>query len=153
MLVSLGGLALGYYAYRGFDSAAAQDPAKRVTGAWYWNLLQNRYKIDQFYDLVFVKTGHWLSDVLTYRWIDKKVIDGFIEGVAKGTMNVGAAVRRWIDVRVVNWLADHIGIGVRASSRELRQVQTGRIQQYMLLAVLLVVIVGAVFYVVLRILG
>ena len=64
-------------------------------------------------------------------------------------MNVGAAVRRWIDVRVVNWLGDHIGIGVRATSRELRQVQTGRIQQYMLLAVLLVVIVGAVFYFVL----
>ena len=35
---------------------------------------------------------------------------------------------------------------MRGAGGELRQVQTGRIQQYMLLAVLLVVVVGAVFF-------
>jgi NADH-quinone oxidoreductase subunit L len=155
VLVSLGGLALGYYAYRGFASADAPDPAKRVTGGWYWNLLQNRYKIDQFYDWAFVKTSHWISEVFTYQWLDKKVIDGIIEGVVKGAWNLGGIVRRWIDIQVINWLADHLGVGVRATSRELRQVQTGRIQQYMLLAVLLVAVVGAVavFFVVLRFIG
>jgi NADH-quinone oxidoreductase subunit L len=147
VLVSLGGLALGYYAYRGFNSVEAQDPAKRVTGGWYWNLLQNRYRIDALYDQAFVRTGHWVSDVLTYRWIDKKVIDGFIEVVAKWTWNLGAAVRRWIDVAVVNWAGDRLGTGLRAGSREMRQVQTGRIQQYMLLAVLAVAVVGAIFFV------
>ena len=49
VLVSLGGLALGYLTYRGFSSAEAKDPAQRVTGAWYWNVLQNRYGMDEFY--------------------------------------------------------------------------------------------------------
>jgi NADH-quinone oxidoreductase subunit L len=153
VLVSLGGLALGYYAYRGFATVDTQDPAKQVTGSWYWNLLQNRYKIDPFYDWAFVRTSHWISEVFTYQWIDKKVIDGIIEGVAKGAWGLGGIIRKWIDLKVINWLGDHLGIGVRATGSEMRQVQNGRIQQYMLLAVVLVAVVGAVFFVVLRFIG
>jgi NADH-quinone oxidoreductase subunit L len=146
VLVSLGGLALGYYTYRGFVSAEAKDPTQRVTGGWLWNTLQNRYYIDQFYNKAFIIPSRWMSEVFTYLWVDKKVIDGIIEGVAKGVLATGRAVRRWIDLQVVNWTGDRIGEGVRGAGSELRQVQTGRIQQYMLLAVLLVVVVGAVFF-------
>jgi len=95
--------------------------------------------------VAFVKTGHWVSDVFTYQWIDKKAIDWFIEGFAKTVWNLGGIIRRWIDVQVINWLADHLGISLRAGSRELRHVQTGRVQQYLLLTVLLAFVVGAVF--------
>lgn len=144
VLVSLGGLALGYYTYRGYTSREAPDPTRRVTGGWYWNLLQNRYKVDQLYDVAFVKTGHWVSDVMTNK-IDKDGIDKFIEFVAKGVWNLGGIIRHWFDVKVVNWLADHLGIGLRAGSRELRHMQTGRVQQYLLLTVLVAFVVGAVF--------
>jgi hypothetical protein len=59
---------------------------------------------------------------------------------------IGAAIRRWIDILVVNGLGDLSGKTVRGMGLELREVQTGRIQQYMLLAVLLLVIVSAVFF-------
>ncbi len=146
LFVSLGGITLGYFTYRSFGSTTAQDPAEKVTGAGYWNLLQDRYRIDQFYNWAFVRTSQWLSAVFTYQWIDKKVIDGIIEGVAKGIWALGAAIRRWIDLRVINWLGDEVGISVRGAGGELRQVQTGRIQQYMLMAVLLVLVVGAVYF-------
>ena len=146
VLVSLGGLALGYLTYRGFSSVEAKDPAQRVTGSWYWNVLQNRYGLDAFYQRAFITPSRWVSEVFTYQWLDKKVIDEIIEGIARFTLKLGTAVRRWIDLRVINWLGDEVGSGVRNAGGEMRQVQTGRIQQYMLLTVLLVVVVGAVFF-------
>jgi NADH-quinone oxidoreductase subunit L len=145
ILVSIGGLGLGYLVYRGFSSSVAADPTRRATGGWLWNLLQNRYHIDALYQRVFVAPSRWISEVLTYQWIDQKVIDTTIEGTAKGTWRLGSAIRRWIDIQVINWLGDRLGTGVRGAGSELRQVQTGRVQQYMLLAVLLAVLVGALF--------
>ncbi len=90
--------------------------------------------------------SNWLSEVFTFKWLDQKIIDGIIHGVARGTWSLGVAVRRWIDLNVVNWLGDRLGDGTRGSARELQVLQTGRIQQYLLLTVLAVVIVGAIFY-------
>ncbi len=146
ILVSLGGLALGYYAYRGFTSTEQTDPVRRAAGGGIWSLLQNSYFMDAFYNKVFIQPSRWLSEVFTYQWIDKKVIDNIIEGTAKLVWGVGVAVRRWIDMAVVNWFGDRVGDGVRGAGSGLRQVQTGRIQNYMLLAVLLVLVVGAVFF-------
>jgi NADH-quinone oxidoreductase subunit L len=146
VIVSLGGLTLGYLVYRNFKTADAKDPVESVTGAWYWKVLQNRYFVDEFYRLVFVNPSRWVSEVFTYRWVDKKVIDGAIDGIAKGAWALGVAVRQWIDLKVVNWLGDEVGLGVRDAGGEMRRLQTGRVQQYMLMTVLLVVIVGAIFF-------
>lgn len=150
LVVSLGGLTLGYLVYRNFTNAAQEDPTQKVTGAWYWHVLQNRYGIDQLYHNALVVPSVWFSEVFTYKWLDKKVIDGAIEGVARGTLALGVAIRRWIDLRVINWLGDEIALGVREGSSKMRRIQTGRIQQYMLMAVLFVVVVGAVFIVALH---
>jgi len=144
-VVSIGGLLLGYLAYRGYTSSEAKDPVGSRLG-FYWDWLQNRYYIDQFYHWTFIRFSNWLAEVFAYRWIDKRVIDGFIEGVARGTLWLGAAVRRWIDLQVVNWLGDQSGKVVRGTGIELREVQTGRVQQYMLMALVLLVVVSAVFF-------
>ena len=34
-----------------------------------------------------------------------------LKGLRRFTLTLGAAVRRWIDLRVVNWLGDEVGIG------------------------------------------
>ena len=145
VLVSLGGLALGYFAYREFVAPNATDPVQRVTGGGLWKVLQNRYYLDELYNILFIRPSRWLAEVFTYRWIDKKVIDNIIEGVAKFFWGLGTAVRRWIDIQVVNWFGDRVGDGVRGAGSELRHMQTGRVQQYMLMAVLLALVVGAVF--------
>ncbi|MBE0697536.1 MAG: hypothetical protein IH586_11500, partial [Anaerolineaceae bacterium] len=144
-LVSIGGLLAGYFVYRNYRSAETKDPLGVRLGA-YWSLLQNHYYIDQFYQLVFIRPALWISEVFTYRWVDKRVIDGIIEGAARGTLLIGSAFRRWVDIYVVNRLGDLSGKTVRGMGLELREVQTGRIQQYMLLALLLLIIISAVFF-------
>jgi len=61
----------------------------------------NKYYIDDIYQLVFVRTGLLLADVLW--WFDVHVIDGAVNGAG--------------------WLASRIG-GL------LRHVQTGRVENY-----------------------
>lgn len=145
LVVSLGGLALGYLQYRGYQTAAQPDPTQRLTGGAYWRLLQDRYRIDELYHVLFVRPSRWISDVFTYQILDRKIIDGFLEGVARATVAIGVLFRRYIDLAVVNLLGDKTGTGLRGLGGLLRLVQTGNIQQYMLLSVLLLVVVGAIF--------
>lgn len=144
LVVSLGGLALGYLVYRGY-TPGAEDPLARPLGPVYtW--MQNRYYIDQFYHLVLVRPSRWLSEVFTYKILDKGIIDGIIEGVARFTVSVGRFLRRYIDLAVVNLAGDKLAAGMRRLGAGLRVFQTGSVQQYMLLAILFVVIAGAVLF-------
>jgi NADH-quinone oxidoreductase subunit L len=145
VLVSLGGLAAGYLVYRGYSQADAPDPVGKRLG-FYWGWLHNRYGIDGFYQRVFINPSRWISEVFTSRWIDQKIIDGFIMAAAVGTVGLGVAIRRWIDVMVINRLSDLSGRSVRLAGLELREVQTGRVQQNLLLALILVIVVSAVFF-------
>jgi NADH-quinone oxidoreductase subunit L len=145
VVVSLAGLAAGYLAYRGYTQADAPDPVGSRLG-FYWTWLQNRYGIDAFYQRAFVNPSRWISEVFTFQWLDQKVIDGLLTAAAVGTVGLGVAFRRWIDERVVNRLSDLSGRSVRLAGLELRAVQTGRVQQYMLLALILLLVVSAVFF-------
>ena len=147
LLVSLGGIALGYWQYRGFQSASQADPTQRLTGAGYWSLLQDRYRIDAFYHWAFVRPSRWISEVFTYQILDRKIIDGLLEGTARVTLVIGAFIRRYIDLAVVNLVGDKTGTGLRGLGSVLRLVQTGSVQLYMLLSVLLLVLVGAIFFI------
>jgi NADH-quinone oxidoreductase subunit L len=146
-LVSLVGISLGYLVYRGYSAADSPDPVGRRLGAL-WGWLSNSYGIDGFYHRVFVVPSRWLSEEFTYRWLDKGVIDRVLHGFSAAVLHLGAAVRRWIDLLVVNRLSDLSGRSVRGAGYELRAVQTGRVQQYMLMAMLVVVVFGvaAFFY-------
>jgi NADH-quinone oxidoreductase subunit L len=146
LLVSLGGLTLGYLQYRGYTRADQKDPTERLTGAWYWNVLQGRYFIDQFYHLVFIRPSIWVSEVFTYQILDRKIIDGFLDGVGRVTFRLGGVLRRYFDLAVVNWAGDKSGQGVRGLGGVLRFIQTGSVQTYMLLSVLMLVLVGAIFF-------
>ena len=79
-----------------------------------------------------------LAEVFTFRGMDEAFRCGILEGAGRGTVALGAGIRRWIDLQVVNWLGDQTGRGVRGAGSGLRVFQTGRIQQYMLMALLAV---------------
>jgi len=48
----------------------------------YYNLLREKYKVDELYDAIVVKPLLWLTD-LSYKIFDVKVIDGAVNGTAK----------------------------------------------------------------------
>ena len=141
--VSLTGLLVGYLVYRK-QEAGAPDPLKKVLGGLH-TVLKNKYYFDEIYDFLFVRPAIWLADTFTNKWLDRGLIDGFLHGVARVASNVGSIFRNYFDKPVVNGFGDVVGEGTKKLGRNLRVIQTGHIQQYLLMALILVF--TTVFYV------
>lgn len=144
LVVSLGGIGLGYVVYRSFGKND-EDPMKARLGVFYqW--MQDRYYVDQFYDWALVRPARWISEEFTYRIVDRKIIDGFLEWVAAATLEIGRFLRRYIDVAVVNLAGDKAGQGTRELGVRMRPVQSGRVQQYMVMTILLAIVAGMILF-------
>jgi NADH-quinone oxidoreductase subunit L len=141
-LVSLGGLYLGWVTYRGQEAGAA-DPLQKPLGSFY-SLLKNKYYFDEIYDRLFVKPAYWFSRTFTYLWLDRGLIDGVLHTISRIAFRLGSIFRNYIDAPIVNGFGDFVGEGVKALGRRIRVIQTGRVQQYLVIA--LVLAFSALFY-------
>ncbi len=142
LVVALGGLGVGWLVYKDVK-AGQEDPLKKPLGQLY-KTLQNKYYFDEFYDKVFVQPAYWLSETFSYLWMDRGVIDGFLHAVARFTYAVGIFFRDFIDVPLVNGFGDFVGERAKWVGNKIRVIQTGKVQQYMLIA--LVFVFAALFY-------
>jgi NADH-quinone oxidoreductase subunit L len=140
--VALGGLTLGWLVYRN-QKAGAEDPLKVALGPIH-TLLKNKYYFDELYDKVFVRPAYWLADNFTYQILDRGIIDGILHFIARIASNVGYIFRNYFDKPVVNGFGDFVGEGIKKIGQSLKIIQTGRVQQYLLMA--LVLAFGAMFY-------
>lgn len=129
LVVSLGGLSLGFVVYRRFPRGAT-DPLARWLGPVH-RLLRNKYYFDELYAAVLVRPAYWFGETFVYAWTDRKVIDGALHGIARLTLVVGAGLRRWIDVLIVNGFGDLVGGATKGAGRAIRVVQSGRVQAYL----------------------
>ena len=132
--VALGGLFLGWLVYRRVP-AGAKDPLARVLGPIH-TLLKRKYYFDELYDLLFVRPAYWLAETFSSKWIDLGVIDGFLHAIGRITMRVGDFLRNYIDLPVINGSADRLSEGVKGAGSRFRVVQTGRVQQYLIVGLL-----------------
>ena len=142
LVVALGGLTLGWLTYRNYQ-AGAQDPMQKLLGPIH-KLLKNKYYFDEIYDKVFVQPAYWIADVFTNQWMDRGAIDGFLHGVARLMLSIGPILRNYFDKPVVNGIGDFFGEGSKKLGRSMRVLQTGRVQSYMLAALILAF--GTLFY-------
>ncbi len=149
LVVSLGGLGIGWLTYRNFKSADAVDPMRKVLGPVY-HFIENKYYFDEAYDFLFVKPVIWISEVFTNK-MDQGVIDGILHGFGKVSYTIGQTLRDKFDTPVVNrFIGDGSADAVQWFGKKLRKVQTGRIQQYMISALgVLFIIFIALYYLVL----
>lgn len=106
-VVGLAGIALGYYLYGRRSGQVEFD----VNPNWLYTLVQRKYYIDEFYDLIIVKPLRGLGWLL--KRFDHYVVDGVVRLVA----------------------ASVVGLG-RVSSR----LQNGHLQRYGLIMILGIVI-------------
>jgi NADH-quinone oxidoreductase subunit L len=132
--VALTGLLLGWLVYRRVPSGAA-DPLSRPLGPIY-RLLQNKYYFDELYDLLFVRPAYWFAETFVYRWLDRGVIDGFLHAVGRTALWLGSFLRNAIDLPIVNGFGDAVGEGVKRFGRRIRVIQTGRVQEYLVIGLL-----------------
>jgi len=139
LVVALGGLTLGYFFYRDVNSPVED---KLQIG-----FLKNKYYFDEIYDTVFVKPAYWFAENIVYKFLDQGVIDGILHLFGPGTQGIGDSVRNYFDLPVINRL---IGDGSADVTYwfggKLRAIQTGRIQQYLMLTLIIFVVVGAALY-------
>jgi NADH-quinone oxidoreductase subunit L len=133
--VALGGLLLGWLVYRNVK-AGDEDPLRKPLGPIY-SLLENKYYFDEIYDRVFVKPAGRFAKTFSYMFLDRQVIDGTLHWLARQSFRLGGFFRNAIDIPIINRPADRGADITQGFGRVLRLVQTGKIQQYMLLAMLI----------------
>jgi len=132
LVVALGGLYVGWLTYRNVKAGEA-DPLVKLLGPIY-NLLKNKYYIDELYQVVFVRPAYWFAETFTFKWLDRTIIDGILHGVDYVASNIGTILRNDFDKPIVNGFGDAVAETVKAFGRRLRVIQTGRVQQYMVVA-------------------
>jgi NADH-quinone oxidoreductase subunit L len=96
-----------------------------------YNLLRNKYYFDELYGATVIK-GTLLTSKLSGLF-DLRFIDGIVNGVARWTTKVSFA-DGWFDLRVVDGLVNLVARVVQFFGAGLRNIQTGRVQTYILMA-------------------
>ncbi len=142
LVVALGGLLLGWVVYRGYQAGAA-DPLEAPLGPLY-TLLRNKYYFDELYNFLFVRPVYWISETFVSVWVDKGVIDGTLHLIGRTALRLGEIFRNDFDLPVINGFGDFVGEGVKRFGRTFRVIQTGKIQQYLLVLMAIIVVLGAV---------
>ncbi len=142
IVVSLGGIFLGWLVYRNVKAGEA-DPLQKPLGPIY-RILQNKYYVDELYQVVFVRPSIWISEVFTSQIMDRGIIDGFLHFLAYVSGVIGTFFRNAIDNPIINGFGDFVGETTRRIGVAIRVIQTGKVQQYMVAA--LVIILGVLVY-------
>ncbi len=144
LVVALGGLGLGWLVYGRKPLTAGQADPLRVFGPIY-TLLENKYYFDELYDFLFVRPSRWIASVLVYQVIDRGLIDGTLHGIGRAALAIGAffkgAEKYMIDNPPI-YLAD----GVKRLGQTFRVIQTGRVQNYLLIGALIALSFGGVYF-------
>ncbi len=141
-VVALGGIALGWWVYRkAWATHDATDPVESALAPIY-PALKNKYWFDELYHTLFVRPTFWLARDF-FPAIDRNVIDGVLHGVAWISLRIGDAFRDYFDRPVVNGASDGSGVVVKAFGGWLRVIQTGRIQQYLIMTAALAAVIAA----------
>ncbi len=137
LVVSLGGLYLGWYIYRNVTDERC-DPLQRPLGKIYV-ILKNKYYFDEFYQKAFIQPSIQFSEKIVYAFMDKTVIDGALHWIARVTISIGSFFRNSIDKPIVNGFGDLVGDVTQKLGFIFKPIQTGKIQQYMIMALVTLV--------------
>ncbi|HEY54283.1 MAG TPA: NADH-quinone oxidoreductase subunit L [Caldilineae bacterium] len=138
MIVALGGIFLAWLVYgRKPLQAGQQDPLVRWLGPVH-KVLKNKYYFDEFYDLIAVRPTLWLARAAY--WFDRTVIDFIVNTVGRFGRWIAHFTRTAIDEWFIDGAVNGTGLVATATGSVLRLVQSGQVQQYLLVMLLTVLI-------------
>ena len=146
LFVSLGGLFTGYLVYRRMEKKT-EDPMVWSLGSIY-KMLENKYYIDEFYTKVFINPAKWIAEKVVYIWMDLKIIDGILHGISNFGLWTGNFLRQKFDVPVINRGGDNLAKSTKFIGSEIRITQTGKVQDYMFLALALSLLGSVIFLII-----
>ena len=142
-LLAVGGLLFGWAVYRNYRVGEV-EPFQRWLGPVF-TLLKNKYYVDEFYQAVISRPTVWLAN-LSFKF-DKGVIDYLVNLVGKATRLV-ADISSVFDEKVIDLtLVEGAGEVTNSFGGWLRQTQTGRVQNYVLvISVTVLLLLGLYLY-------
>ncbi len=145
ILAALGGLALAWMVYGNRPAASPEtpDPLEEPLGRLYV-VLQNKYYFDELYAATVVRFAIWLSGVLLN--LDQKwAIDPFVNLVGRFGRWLATSLRRLVDEPIIDGLVNGVGTVTSALGAFLRLVQTGRVQNYLVILLITVLVLLALY--------
>jgi NADH-quinone oxidoreductase subunit L len=98
-----------------------------------YRMLANKYYVDEFYEKTFIALVHGLARISAA--FDKLVIDGIVNGVASFTQGL-SEFSGLVDKHGVDGLVNAMATVTRRIGDRVRTVQTGRVQNYLVYAVI-----------------
>jgi NADH-quinone oxidoreductase subunit L len=144
--VALGGLGVGYLVYGRRPLTAGQpDPLIETLGPIH-TLLKNKYYIDDLVQVAVVQPSQWFSRNVVSEFVDRGVIDGFLHLLARIGNFIGDLLKT-LNLWLIDGVSDGIPAGIGRFGVWFRQVQTGRVQQYLLLVLVAALLIGLLFIV------
>jgi NADH-quinone oxidoreductase subunit L len=139
LFVALGGLAFGWFVYRNVNSTA--EDRLQIP------LLKNKYYFDEAYNFLFVKPAYWFAENVVYKFLDQGIIDGVLHVFGPVTDSLGSFIRNKFDLPFINhFLGDGSANVTYGAGERMRVVQTGRVQQYLIYALVIFIVIGAALY-------
>jgi NADH-quinone oxidoreductase subunit L len=91
--------------------------------------LVRKYFLDDLYEGVIVAGISGPVARAAY-WVDRRVIDGVVNGIGIGARDTALVVYDILDQKVVDGAVNGAGFVSEESGSVLRYIQTGRVQQY-----------------------
>lgn len=107
-----------------------------------YTFLLNKWYFDELYGATIVGGTILLSKM--FAWFDNNIIDGIVNGSATLT-RLGSSFSGWFDNNIVDGLVNLSAWLTGLVGRGTRRIQTGKVQTYIVFALLGVIIMFFVF--------
>ena len=120
------------------------ERAQQLSGrfAMLYEVLLNKYYIDEFYHAFIVRPVMWATDAL---WtVDARVVDGIVNGCSTLT-RLYANWSGILDRLVVDGSVNGVALIVQSGARAFRLLQTGIVQNYLLVMALGVFVFATIY--------
>ncbi|MEA3349416.1 MAG: NADH-quinone oxidoreductase subunit L [Chloroflexota bacterium] len=174
--LAVGGLGLGWLVYgRNPLAHGEMDPLERgmqkIKLGWFYEAMRNKFYFDELYQATFIQGSLKLADIfykIDNRWIidpiinlvgragvalakfssflDSRFVDGAVNWTGK-VVTVLSRLYRLFDIRVVNAIVDLVGHLTQRAGGKLRSIQTGRVQNYLMLVLITVLMMLGLYLV------
>jgi NADH-quinone oxidoreductase subunit L len=140
-LVVVVGIGIGWALYGNKSPSAEEPDALETKIGPVWTALSNRLYVDEFYGATFIAFYYWFARVAD--WLDRRVWGGIVAAVM-WFFGLWAKFNRFLDENFVNGGFDKGCEELSIGGGLLARVQSGRVQTYLRLLALAVVVLAAI---------
>jgi NADH-quinone oxidoreductase subunit L len=135
------GLGLGWWLYGNKSPSAEEPDALERAMPPVWAALRDKLYVDELYGATVIAFYHWWAKVAD--WLDRRIWGGIVAGVAL-VFGWWAQLNRFLDTNVVDGSFDKGCEELASGGGLMSRVQSGRIQTYLRLLAVAVVVLTAI---------